>query len=371
MLIGIDGNEANTKERVGSNVYAFELISEIYKQDHNNEYIIYLREKRVHDLPKERAGFRYRLIPPKNLWTQWRLPLDLYFHHPRPNLFFTPGHYAPRFSPVPSVISILDLAFLNFPEVYQPSVLHQLKSWTAYSVKKAAHIFAISQHTKDDIIKHYATDPNKITVTYPGIHPRFRQTYSPQQIKAVTAKYSLPTNYVLFLGTRQPRKNLDKLIQAVDLINQSSDYPINLVIVGKTWHQFRTTGYELLATSRIFDLHYVPDEDLPLLMLGSQALVLPSLYEGFGIPVAEAMAIGTPVVVSNVSSLPELVGDSGILVDPLSINSIAAGLRRVLSLSKEKRVQLVLQAQKRSLKFTWDSCVRTTLEVLHAIAVHR
>ncbi|OGY19161.1 MAG: hypothetical protein A2784_02930 [Candidatus Chisholmbacteria bacterium RIFCSPHIGHO2_01_FULL_48_12] len=362
MLIGIDGNEANIKERVGSNVYAFELITEITKRDQHNEYIIYLRENRVHDLPKFRAGLNYRILPPKILWTQWRLPLDLYWHQPRPQIFFTPGHYAPRFSSVPTVISILDLAFLKFPQFFKPAVLSQLKNWTKYSIQKASHIFAISEHTKQDIINYYGVDATRITVTYPGIHPRFRQTYSPDQIKVVLTKYHLPTSYLLFVGTRQPRKNLDKLIQAVEQIPNAK-----LIIVGKTWYQFKKSEIRNPKSEKIITLDYISDEDLPLLMLGSQALVLPSLYEGFGIPVVEAMAVGTPVVVSNVSSLPEVVGDSGVLIDPESVDSIAKGLRSVISLSNQKRVQLIKLAQQRSRQFTWANCARKALEVLNAV----
>lgn len=365
MLIGIDGNEANTQDRVGSNVYAFELITEITRQDQDNEYIIYLREKRVLDLPNERDKFRYRIIPPKKFWTQWRLPLDLYLHRPRPDLFFTPGHYAPRFSPIPTVISIMDLAFLKFPEVYQPAVLHQLKTWTQYSVTQSHHIFAISESTKQDVISAYGVNPNRITVTYPGVHPRYRQAYSAGQIQQIVRKYNLPDKYFLFIGTKQPRKNLDRLIQATGQLPDA-----NLVVVGKTWSQFRQSSV-ISHQSSVIELGFVPDEDIPPLMLGSQALVLPSLYEGFGIPVAEAMAVGTPVAVSKVSSLPEIVGDAGILIDPYDVNNLVNGLKQILDLTPSNRVKLVRAAQARANRFTWQACAAQTLEVLNGFAVQR
>src|SRR3989344_6822660 len=127
MYIGIDGNEANIHERLGSNVYAFELIKAIEKLDQNNHLSIYLRETPLPDLPKSREKFSYRVLPPRFFWTQWRLPLDLYLHQPRPHLFFTPGHYAPRFSPIPTIVTIFDLSFLEYPDSFTPSVLSQLK----------------------------------------------------------------------------------------------------------------------------------------------------------------------------------------------------------------------------------------------------
>lgn len=369
MLIGIDGNEANIKERVGSNVYAFELIKAIEKFDKQNNFTIYLRQNPLSDLPKSRIGFNYRILPPKYLWTQWRLPLDLYFHKPRPDVFFTPGHYAPRFSPIPTVISILDLSFLHYPDSFQPAVLKQLNSWTKHSALHAQHILTISGATKKDIIRHYGVAPEKTTVTYPGVDDRYREKISSQKIEQTKQKYHIKSKYIFTLGTKQPKKNLSRLVDAFSSVTQSLSNSVTLVIAGKTWHQFTQIENGELRMENVRELDYVQDADIPSLMKGAEAFVLPSLYEGFGIPVAEAMAVGVSVVVSNTSSLPEVVGNAGILVDPESPESIAEGLRNVLSLSREKRVQLIDTGQKQSQQFTWENCAQKTLEVLNAITI--
>ena len=140
MLIGVDGNEANIKNRVGSNQYAFELLQALWKLDKKHHWLIYLRKKPRVDMPREREGWHYRVFGPSRFWTQWRLPLDLYLHQPRPDVFFTPGHYSPRWCPVPLVIAIMDLGYLHFPEQFTKPIYYQLKKWTERSIKKANHL---------------------------------------------------------------------------------------------------------------------------------------------------------------------------------------------------------------------------------------
>jgi len=216
MLIGIDGNEANVKNRVGSNVYAYQLLWQMYNQNSRVKYKIYLKDKPLDDLPKETEYWQYKVLKPKFLWTQWRLPMELYLTSEKPDLFFTPGHYAPRFCPSPTVISIMDLAFLRYPEQFKKSDRYQLVNWTKYSIQKASHIFTISQFTKKEIIHFYKYPRDKITVTYPGV----------ENIKYQGSKCKYK-NYFLYIGTLQPRKNIIRLIEAFKTLNNK------LVIVGK------------------------------------------------------------------------------------------------------------------------------------------
>src|SRR3989338_2575181 len=190
MLLGIDANEANVDKRVVSNVYAFEVLWQLYRQDKVGQYLIYLSQPPLSDLPHANKHWQYKVLTPGTLWTQWRLPLSLFFDRPRPDLFLTLGHYAPRFSPVPTMVCIIDLAFLKFPQTFRRRDLWQLKSWTKYSVKKAAHVFVISQSTKKDVINAYGVPGSKITVAYPGV-----------KLLPVTGKSPVAGKYLLYLGT--------------------------------------------------------------------------------------------------------------------------------------------------------------------------
>ena len=180
MIIGIDGNEANVDKRVGIGEYSFELLKKFEKfsrgagsrsagQISNIKYQIYLKDKPTEDFPKESEAWKYRVVKPHKLWTQIALPFDLYLHRPRPDIFFTPSHYSPRFAPMLAAISIMDLSYIHFPELFKKSDLYQLVNWTKYSVEKASVVFTISHASKNDIIEVYKVPENKVVVTYPGI----------------------------------------------------------------------------------------------------------------------------------------------------------------------------------------------------------
>lgn len=374
MLIGIDGNEANVKKRVGSNIYCYELLKSMQNlkrkmqkpalQDfcemYNLKFKIYLKEKPLSDLPKETSWWQYRVCSPKKLWTQIGLPLALYFHRPRPGVFFTPGHYAPRWSPCPTVISIMDLSYICFPVMFRRGDLWQLRRWTAYSVKKAKAILTISEFSKNAIIKYYHINENKIVVTYPGVKKLIVKN------KNLLKKYSVDSDYILYVGSLQPRKNLLRLIEAYNIL--LSQYPdIKLVIVGKKgwlYEDIFKKVRELKLERKVIFTGYVPDEDLPAFYQNAQCFVLVSLYEGFGLPVLEAMNYGCPVVASNVSSLPEVVGQAGVLVNPENVEEIAQGIKEAI----KKRKTLVARGLKQAKKFSWEKCARETLGVLEKVA---
>lgn len=384
LIIGIDGNEANVKNRVGTGLYAYELLK-IFAKDKNQHFLTYLKDLPISDLPKETGNFNYKVFGPKKLWTQFALPLKLTFG-PKINVFFSMAHYGPRFSKVPFVVTIHDLSYLHFPEMFKKNDLYQLTSWSKYSIKNAAHIIAVSKTTKEDIIKNYNIDPAKITVTYEGYDEDRFKPQSKSKVESIKSKYKIKGDYIIFVGTIQPRKNLERLLEAFKILVDSSQFTVHrnektvnrkpptvnlsLVIVGKKGWLYEPIFQkvkDLGLGQKVVFTDFVPDDDLPALIGGAQVYVLPSLWEGFGIPVIEAQACGVPVVVSNISSLPEIVGESGILVDPESVESIAQGVKKVLT-DKKTKSDLVKKGFENTKRFSWQSCAQETLGVLAKVA---
>lgn len=375
MKIGIDGNEANVTHRVGSNVYAFQVIKELHRLGDETDWQVYLKRPPLLDMPPPGKRWEYQVFGPPILWTRWRLPLKLYTQKDRPALFFSPGHYTPWFCPMPLVVTIMDLAFLRYPQDFRPQDLQQLKSWTEHSVHQAAHILAISEATKRDIMAFYGIKEGKITVTYPGYDRERFKTYDVRfKNKArekVESKYGISDKYLICVGTLQPRKNLVRLMQAFSQTIRV--FPkIQLVLVGKKgwlYEEIFAAVKRLGLEKRVIFTGFASDEEELELMVSAQALVLPSLFEGFGIPVVEAMACGVPVVVSQVSSLPELAGKSGVYIkNPQSVKEISEALVKVLELPQGKKQALVAKGLEQVKQFSWEECGKQTLRVLQKVA---
>lgn len=342
MTIGINGNEANVTHRVGVGQYAFELLSHFPKKD----ITVYLQNKPLPDMP----DLNYEVFGPKKLWTLTGLQRKLLVSSP--DVLFTPTHYTPIYIPCPSIISIMDLAFEKFPQYFKKRDLYQLKYWSRLSASLASHVMTISENSKKDIIDIYKIKPEKITVTYPG--------YDATRFNLKVKKTNKYGKYLLFLGTLQPRKNIERLIAAFKLLKTDC----KLVIVGmRNEGRGGWMNENIKGDNKIILTGYVPDEEVPILMANAQAFVLPSLYEGFGIPAIEAMACGTPVIVSRVSSLPEICGEAAIYIeDPYDTQSIKSALEQGLKTNKTK---LGLEWVKR---YNWESTAKQTLEVLYEAA---
>ncbi len=348
MTIGINGNEANVPHRVGIGQYSFELLRHLSVLGAN--FSVYLKDEPLADMPPESDTWKYKVFGPRKLWMLTGLQKKIIsekIHGKAPNVFFTSTHYSPPLMPVPTVISIMDLAFEKFPKYFKKRDYYQLKYWTRFSAIQAKKIITISQNSKQDIIDIYHVPPGKVVVTYPG----YDQTRFHPGIKGKN-KYG---DYILFLGTLQPRKNIERLVEAFKLLKTNC----KLVIVG-----MRNEGRggwmndNIRASENVILTGYVPDSEVPVLMANARAYVLPSLYEGFGIPAIEAMACGTPVIVSRVSSLPEICGDAATYIeDPYDVLSIKAALEQGL---KSDKTKLGLELVKR---YNWEDTAKKTLDV--------
>lgn len=370
MHIGIDGNEANISDRVGSNIYAYQLLNWFYSLGTSDQYTIYLKHRPLPEFPPPGEKWGYRVLLPRLLWTRWRLPLELYLTKARPDVFFTPGHYAPRYCPVPLAISIMDLSFLHYPKLFRVPDLYKLSNWTKAAVSQANHIFTISQFSKSDIIRTYSIPEEKVTVTRPGFDKeRFSRPVSAIQVERLKREYGIEGKYFLYIGTLQPRKNLILLTRA---FSKLTDTTTKLVIVGKKgwmYSDILSEGVRLGVSDRVIFTGYVKDDSIPVLLAGTTALVLVSLYEGFGIPVLEAMAMGIPVVVSQSTSLTEIASGVGIFVNPNQVKSITRGLTRALQLNEDQRNEISVKSKRQAKLYSWKKAAEVTLEVLHAIAI--
>ncbi|MGD9129834.1 MAG: glycosyltransferase family 1 protein [Candidatus Woesebacteria bacterium] len=385
--IAIDGNEANVKNRVGSNVFAFEIIKNLEKITKKKKHIkfsILLSQEPIGDFPKPRKNWQYKIITPKKLWTRWALPIHLFLHRKDYELFFTPGHYAPKFSTLPYISTVMDLAFLEYPDQFRKSDYLQLKHWTKESVEHAKKVITISQFSKNEIIKHYKKNAEDVAVIYPDVSLAKKPCLISKE-KAFFRKYKIKKPYFLFIGTFQPRKNLISLIEAFEkfcrslaageLANRGRVLKRNkkrrvlpqLVLVGKLGWLTNNLIKRIKDSSfkkQIICTDFVQEELKPSLYQNSLSTILLGLYEGFGIPPLEALHYYSIPLVSSGSSLPEVVGKAGILADPKNINSIASAMQRIWKLTARQKAIYRKQARLQIKKFSWKKSARQVLMLL-------
>jgi len=362
MTIGVDGNEANVYIQVGVSVYTLSLLKYFKNQASSSlQFKIFLKEKPLPHLPKESKYFNYEIISPKFLWTQITLPLRLYKKDI--DVFFSPAHYGPRFSKIPLVVTIHDLSYIYYPKDFLKKDLFKLKNWTAYTVKKARKIIAVSNSTKNDLIKIYKIPSDKVAVIYNG----FNQY---KEIKASAFKEkNICSPYILYIGTLQPRKNLLNLIRAFYKFNQIyKDF--NLIIAGKKGWLYKEIFEEvknLGIEDKVFFTDYVTNHQLVFLYENAFCLVIPSLYEGFGLPILEAMHFSCPVITSFSSSLPEVGGNACLYFDPQNVNDITEKIIKLKN-NPELRKSLIKRGKERTKIFSWEKCGEETLKILKEVA---
>jgi glycosyltransferase involved in cell wall biosynthesis len=366
MIIGIDGNEANVYEKVGVSVYTFNLLHLFSKSAKKDlRFVIFLKHKPNSDLPTQNEYFAYKIVPGNFLWSQTFLPFELYKRKAlgeNIDVFFSPAHYAPRFCPAPVAVTIHDLSYLYYPEEFLKKDLYQLKNWTKYSVDKAKKIIAVSQTTKKDLVKNYHLSDEKIEVIYNGYENKIR---NPQSVIKNLTPIKSGENYILYVGTLQPRKNISTLINAFkEFVKNNKKY--KLIIAGKKgwlYENIFSQVRDLNLTNKIKFVGYVSDEELVNLYKNAFCFVLPSLYEGFGIPILQAMNYGCPVISSFSSSLPEVGGDACLYFNPKDQNDLVEKLQDLRG-SESLRKELIKKGKNRIKKFSWKTCAQETLKIL-------
>ena len=376
MTIGIEAERANHPQKTGVEHYAKQLIEHLAKIDSVNRYVLYLRtrpEPWFLNLPK---NFRVKVIPFPIFWTQIRISWEMLVNPV--DVLFIPASALPVIHPKKSVSTIHDLAWNFFPETYTTFIRYFSIFFTWYAVKFCSKIIAVSQATKDDIVKKYGVSPEKIAVVHHGYDvvtsdklptyaeaSDFAKASSDKPAGRQVTGLVLPEKYVLFLSTLQPRKNLEKLIDEFRHAKLSHpEIPHKLLVVGKPGWKFTEILKKINQNKDIVVyLNHISETQKAQVLAKADLLVLPSLYEGFGMQILEAFAANVPVATSNISSMPEVAGQAAVYFDPKSTGDIARAMQMVLhdqSLSDSLRAK----GRDRLKDFSWDKCARETLDVL-------
>ena len=430
MIIGIDASRANRGHKSGTEWYSYYIIRWLAKMDKNNQYILYTDEplrgglvdltitQHHCDIPEagaifDKAGyqairsphnnFRGKILkwPLKYFWTQGRLSLEMIFK--RPDILFVPAHALPFIHPKKSIITIHDIGFERDRRLYRieamgpidnrarkllnilvyiftmgryrATTIDYLRWSTTYALKYAHTIITVSEFSKKEIEEYYRTEAAKIRVIHNGYNKSlYRPVNDKNRIKEVLTRYGIEPPYLLYIGRIEKKKNTPALIEAFAIMREThKDIRHKLVLVGDASYGYDETNYmveQFRLSEEVVMPGWVEEEDLPYFYAGATGFIFPSKYEGFGIPLLQAMACEVPIAASWASSIPEVVKDAAWLFDPLNVRSIADALYLIIT-DRELQDQLVAASRKRIAHFSWEKSARKTLAVIEEVAGRR
>lgn len=375
MLIGIDASRANRPAKTGVEWYSYHLIQELKKIDQKNQYLLYTNLPLGDKLAKCPDNFQQALLkwPPVRFWTLIRLSYEMKFGQHKPDLLFVPAHTIPLLNPKKVIVTVHDIGFERFPELYNwaDKLYHK---WTIRFIKKhAIKIITVSEFSKKEIMDVYKIPAEKIEVVYNGFSS---DVYKDMHLDKDSArsllleKYQIDAPYFMFTGRLEAKKNFERLVKAFlkfKAKNPQSKY--KLVLVGKKGNGFEEVMMKLSLEqedSDIIYLKYLSSEENAFLLNNAELFIFPSLYEGFGIPVLEAMSCGCPVVCSNTTSLPEVAGEAAIKFNPENIDLIEKAMETVV-FNPEVRQALIEKGFEQSKKFSWEQCATDTLKIFENV----
>ncbi len=371
MIIGIEATHALKKNRTGVEEYSWQIIQHLKKTipaQHN--VVLYVNTSRENvcandllvDLPQH-WQVEYLNWPLKKMWSQIRL--GSYFIKNKPDLFFAPGQLIPFYSPRRTVTTIHDSAFIPFPNAYSFLGRCYLKIINKIVLAKSATIITPSEFSKNELIKYYRTEPEKIIVIPLGYNEKMYNTLpiTSEVVFQVCLKYSITKPYILSIGRLEEKKNTVRIVETFSRLRVTHD--MQLLLVGKPSVGYDSVKKAILQSpfrNEIKELGYLPEQDVAILLRQAGLFLFPSMYEGFGLPVLQAMASGCPVVASKGSCLEEVGGDAAIYADPFSVESIAHACTIFLEnkIVKEKKIML---GKERAALFSWKKAAFQTCEI--------
>jgi glycosyltransferase involved in cell wall biosynthesis len=399
MLIGIDASRANRKFKGGTEWYAYYLILELAKIDSTNQYVLYSDKPltdELAELASKNGNFKAKVLnwPFTYFWTQARLSLEMLFH--APDVLFVPAHTLPLIHPRKSVVTIHDIGFERQEELYSSDKIGPIgglsgqafnllalfftggkfhsneidyHTWsTKYNLKHANKIIAVSEFTKQELIDVYHTSGSKIAVIYNGYNAElYRPIADKKEIDSVLTKYGIKCPCIFYVGRLEKKKNTARLISAFGIMREKyKSLNYKLILVGNASLGFDEIKYvieEFDLYSEVIITGWVPERDMPYIYNGASLFVFPSLYEGFGIPLVQAMATGVPIAASKTASIPEITAGAARLFNPNDEADMAEKMAEVL-LDKQLAKKLIDRGNARVRDFSLAKCARETLAVL-------
>lgn len=424
MVIGIDASRANRGHKSGTEWYSYYVIRWLAKLDQKNQYILYTdkpltgglfdltTKQHIGDSPEEsdfisdEKGFQILKSPGNNFkakvlnwpftyfWTQIRLSWEMLTNSP--DVLFIPAHTLPFIHPKKSAVTIHDIAFERERMLYERSHIGpeskisrklvnllvkiftfgkfganilDYHSWSArFALKEAGKIITVSNFTKNEMMAFYKAQEDKISVVYNGYNRGLYKTIDDKnKIKSVLNNYDIEAPYILYVGRLEKKKNTPSLVEAFAMMKEENkEINHKLVLVGDASHGYDEVKYvirEYNLNDDVIITGWMPEMDLPYIYNGAAAFIFPSLYEGFGIPLLQAMACGTPIAASQTTSIPEVAGDAAIFFNPKDTRSIARALKKILA-NETLRQNLALRGKERVKDFSWQKCAEETLAVL-------
>lgn len=333
MTIGINAVAAFKKPRTGVEEYTYQLTKYLMMLENakKHRFVLYTNKSLKWPLP---------------MWTQIRLSAEMVFN--KPDVLFIPVHVLPLIHPKNSIVTIHGLEYEYYPEMYPRKHLSYLRWSTKYALKNAHKIIAVSENTKKDLVELYNGDPDKIEVVYHGVG-----------IPKIVDKQKSTQPYILYLGRLETRKNIQGLVRAFDLLKKRYQVPHQLVLAG-----LKGYGYDKIhLRDDVIEKGYVSDQEKWQLLQNAAMFVFPTFYEGFGMPILEAQAVGCPIITSNISSMPEVAGEGAILVEPRNVEEICQRMHQIIE-DKDLKKRLINKGYQNVKKFSWKKCAQETLDVL-------
>ncbi|HEY72147.1 MAG TPA: glycosyltransferase family 4 protein [Thermoflexia bacterium] len=366
MVIGIDARIVHYT-RGGISNYVSRLLAALAALDADADfYVLHSRKDHIPPTPGPNFCPVACWTPAHHRWERWALGVEAL--RLRLDLLHSPDFIPPAFGYRRSVITVHDLNFVHYPQFLTAQSRRYYNRQIEWAVRRADHILADSHATKSDLVSLLDAPPEKITTVHLAADPAFRPLPE-AEVRQVVARYNLEPGYLLCVGTLEPRKNVPGLLEAYRSLLDAkiTDAPLALV-GGKGWlyDDIFERVTELHLTGQVRFLHGAPDADLVGLYNGAALLATPSFYEGFGLPALEAMACGAPVIVADRASLPEVVGEAGLLVDPDDPDDIARALARVLT-EQPLRARMRERGLAQAARFTWGKAARETLDVYRMV----